>query len=400
MSDTHARLSPSGADGWVNCAQWANDGGSNTYARYGNACHELSARVLRGNTTAHDHLGELIEVVDGEVRETFTVDAEMIEIVDCYTKLVRDLAPNHALLVETAVPIDHITGEEDAEGTADAILLPHDGEEVVVVDLKTGRGVEVDAEGNLQGLHYGSGALRIARMAGHEPKRVRIIISQPRISRAPSEWSVSLKELEAFEQRAREAAQRHGTVPPTPGTKQCRWCAKKASCQALANRVQADVGAQFEDLTASGKVGDEKVAELVAKADIARALSAVELIEDFCAAIRTEAERRLHNGVEVPGFKLVQGKKGNRAWTKAEDVEALLKSFRLKQEQMFDFKLISPAAAEKLLKDQPKRWARVLPLISQSDGKPTVAPASDKRPALNVKPVADHFHDETGADLA
>jgi hypothetical protein len=69
--------------------------------------------------------------------------------------------------------------------------------------------------------------------------------------------------------------------------------------------MQETVGALFEDLTISGSAADAKVEELVREVDIALALSAVDLIEDWCSAIRAEAERRLHQGVPVTGYKLV-----------------------------------------------------------------------------------------------
>jgi hypothetical protein len=68
---------------------------------------------------------------------------------------------------------------------------------------------------------------------------------------------------------------------------------------------------------------------------------------------------------------------------------------------MYDMKLISPTTAEKVLKATPKRWPKVLPLITQGDGKPSVAPLSDARPALEVKPVESEFEAiaETAEDL-
>jgi len=63
---------------------------------------------------------------------------------------------------------------------------------------------------------------------------------------------------------------------------------------------------------------------------------------------------------------------------------------RLKKEEMYDFRLISPAQAEKLLKkENPRRWTKVEALIPRVDGKPTVVPASDSRPTLNVSPAND-----------
>jgi hypothetical protein len=44
-----------------------------------------------------------------------------------------------------------------------------------------------------------------------------------------------------------------------------------------------------------------------------------------------------------------------------------------------------------VLKDQPKRWKKLEPHITQRADQPSVAPVSDKRPALVMTPVADDF---------
>jgi hypothetical protein len=73
---------------------------------------------------------------------------------------------------------------------------------------------------------------------------------------------------------------------------------------------------------------------------------------------------------------------------------------RYKQAEMYSFELISPTKAEKLIKAKsPKRWAKVLPLITQSDGKPHIALESDKRPAYVAPLPADDFEDESLTDL-
>jgi hypothetical protein len=120
-------------------------------------------------------------------------------------------------------------------------------------------------------------------------------------------------------------------------------------------------------------------------------MAAVELVEQWCKAIRARVESQLLGGREVAGFKLVQGKRGSRAWTDANEAEAVMKSMRLKREEMYDMKLISPTSAEKILKANPKRWNRIAPFITQADGKPSVAPVSDKRPALELKPIESEF---------
>ena len=69
----------------------------------------------------------------------------------------------------------------------------------------------------------------------------------------------------------------------------------------------------------------------------------------------------------------------------------MLKSMRLKHDEMYDYKIISPTTAEKVLKDSPKRWNRLLALIKQSEGQPSVQPESDKRPALVITATVDDF---------
>ena len=110
--------------------------------------------------------------------------------------------------------------------------------------------------------------------------------------------------------------------------------------------------------------------------------------------MRGRAHDELEHGRDVPGYKLVAGKRGARQWTDEAQAEQLLKTFRLKQEEMYDFKLISPTSAEKLAKAGvigPRQAPKLQALIVQKDGKPHVAPLSDKREALSVRPVADDF---------
>ena len=120
------------------------------------------------------------------------------------------------------------------------------------------------------------------------------------------------------------------------------------------------------------------------------------MIEGWCKAIRAKAEAELLAGHPVPGYKLVEGRRGSRRWTNDAEVEQTLKSMRMKLEEMYDFSLISPTTAEKLHKAGtigPRQWPKLQGLITQSEGKPSVAPATDKRPALVIQATADEFAD-------
>lgn len=177
-----------------------------------------------------------------------------------------------------------------------------------------------------------------------------------------------------------------------PGEKQCRFCKAKSTCPALLAEVTNAVGgepataedfAQFVPIDTTDGIGDNY---------LSLAMDKVGLVEDWCKAIRAEVERRLLRGDKVPGYKLVEGKQGIRRWVDADKAEAALKALKLKQDEIFERELISPTAAEKLLKKTPEKWDKLQGLISRNPGKPSVAPATDKRPELAVHTAtADEF---------
>jgi hypothetical protein len=121
-------------------------------------------------------------------------------------------------------------------------------------------------------------------------------------------------------------------------------------------------------------------------------MAAVPLVEDWCKAVRARLEAELLAGKPIPGWKLVQGRNGARKWANEGEAEATLKRMKLKVEEMYDLKLITPPMAEKLAKAGtigPKQWPSLQGLIVQKPGPPSVAPETDKRPAWSP---ADDFN--------
>lgn len=415
----HALLSPSSAHRWMACpgsvALCADlPDTSSAPADEGTAAHFLGAYCLIHGMSPDQYIGRTIALMaKGEefeemlptgtpIRARFTVDEDMAKHVATYVDAVRQYA-EHAdeAEIERRLPIGHVTGEEGATGTADVALLV--GDEIQIHDLKFGRGVQVFAERNEQLMLYALGALEEYAPLG-DFQRFRLVIHQPRLGHL-SEWDCTLEELMAFGSAASTAAQSalSGRDDFAPGEKQCRWCKAKATCPSLANHVLTTVADDFVAIDENvGEVvkGATKRVPTLSNPDVAFLLPSLDLIQNWCKAVHGHAFSELQAGNEVPGFKLVAGKQGNRAWTDKTEAEKTLKSMRLKKEEMYIFNVISPTVAEKkLAKAAPKRWKKLQALITRADGKPCLVPESDKRPALVA--VVDEFEtvDETAADL-
>lgn len=411
----HALFSPSSAYTWIACkastaAQLGQPDESSEFADDGTASHELAKWCLDAGTDAPAYIGRIIKVGERE----FDVDDERAEYVQMYVDGVRERIEAYELtgatvevLVEQRLSIEHITGEKGAKGTSDCVLIavwPDGRAEICVIDLKYGRGVEVIAENNFQGMIYAEAA-RNEHADFYDFTNVRIVIHQPRISEKPSEWEITPTALQDWIATVAKPAAEQGQLyvdsvdfAPlvlsdfAPGEKQCKFCKAKAVCPALAKHVEKTIGDDFETLARNAVWGEGSNVEMLDNDDLGTIYVSLDLIDSWMKAVRGRIEYELLNGNVVPGVKLVQGRRGARQWSSTDEAEALLKSMRLKQEQMYNFKLISPTQADKLLaKESPRRWKKVEALITQRDGSPSVAPESDKRPALVIAPPSDDF---------
>lgn len=427
----HARLSPSGADKWMQCpGSLVMEAGipdtSSDFADEGTAAHELAGWCLTEGTPARGYLGRIIEVPNrqGTKISKWEVTEEMADYVQTYVDAIQAKAEHGDLYVETRVDFSRFVGVPESFGTSDAIIVMAKQKELNVDDLKYGRGVKVYAsfidksgpepivKGNRQLMTYALGAYDEMSMVA-DIETIRITIHQPRLQHV-SEYVCTVAELLAFGEELRVAADCVAHATDTvrmeghsdnfyesylnPGEKQCQWCKAKATCPALRNMIANEVFGDFDIIEddVPPPVKDVSVDDDA----IAKCFALLDLINGWTKAIASEMHTRMMAGRQMPGYKLVEGKKGSRAWADESEAEKLLKSFRLKLEEMYSMKVISPTQTEKLLKGKnPKRWNKMLKLITQSDGQPHIAPENDRRPALVIQPITDDFADETADDL-
>lgn len=419
MTEAHSKYSASAFEAAMLCPgkpvmERGLPDSSSEYADEGTAAHTLLDWCLKGNKDAAAFKGRRIAVG----LRTFEVDDDMVAAVQTALGNIRDIVGDGALLSEQRVVYGPYIGvaPEDGWGTADVVAAR--GTELQVHDYKHGRGVEVSAQGNPQMRLYALGALAAFNEVLGPFETVRTVIHQPRLKDAPDEYVETIEQLTAWaEGDASEAVadrRRAEASPPdgigrflSPNEKSCKFCRAKATCPALRNEVTRTVSGMTPDpatpdefdaldttMCVTQPINDDWLAAAMRKAD---------LIEDWIKAVRAEVERRLLAGQVVPGFKIVQGRQGARAWADKDEVEKYLRdTVRLPIEKAYDLSLISPTTAEKLAKAGdigPRQWKTLQKRITRADGNKHVAPESDPRPAIDIRPVVEDF-DQVAEALA
>lgn len=401
---THAKLSASGSHKWAACpasprVEQAEQESTSIWAAEGTVAHFVASETLEGRPLG---LGSTVYITAGGdatlypdasgYAYKFVLDSTMLGHVAEYVQNIKEFAGSDgALFVEQALDISVVTGEEGARGTADAVVLR--GSELQVHDLKYGRNA-VDVTDNKQLMLYAYAAYETYCAFG-EFDQVLIAIHQPRVgSGAPSTQTLTIAELEEHIQGLRTAAEvalyvltneEEGFDPflyATPGG-HCsdNYCKARATCPALVGAVEqaTEEASGFFAAEAGGEDYLSRLGNLAAK---------VPMVQDWCKSVMDKLFTEvLEKKQSVPGFKVVMGREGNRAWKDEKVTSQVLKSLRVPKQVAYEEVLLSPTKLDAKYKEgviSKGAWPKIEECIVRAAGKPTVAPLTDKRPAIEL----------------
>lgn len=381
MTGKHALLSPSAAHRWMNCTaaplleKDVEDKGS-TFAEEGTLAHAYCAKKLK------EFLGLSVDEEKAEIAQLDEQyhSGEMDEYTDTYKTIVlekfnaaRAKTKDAQLLVEVKLDFSHYV--PDAFGTSDAIIIA-DGV-MEVIDFKYGKGVKVSAVENPQMMIYALGAWDLFNFE-YDIRKVRMTIVQPRIDNL-SEFELDAADLInwAVDELQPKANEAYAGGKQKPGN-WCQFCKVKANCKALSSMC---IEAQ------QANPDPRKISKEVMESTILPLLST---FKTWLTGVEEYSLEQALNGVQYQGFKIVEGRSIRKITNPTAVMELLCKEGFAKESYIKPTELRSITDLEKLI--GKKRFGAICAeYINKPQGKPTLVPESDKRPAFNQ--AADDFKD-------
>ena len=362
-SRAHALLSASSASRWLACppsavAAEAYENEGTEFTREGTLAHEVAEVYAKG------------KCITPYANNASEITIEMIECAMGYADYIQEQIKHDDAIVLLEQRVDFSPWVPDGFGTCDCIILQ--GETMTVIDYKYGVGVPVSAEDNPQMKLYALGALNDLGLA-YDVTHIEMHIYQPRINNI-SDCALMVEDLlEWAEQTVKPIAQKavEGKGDYKAG-EWCKFCPHAGRCRQLTEVCTEYV--ETHSLCVAVPV--------LAPHEVAEVLAMEPLVALWLKRVKAQALSTLMDGGEVPGWKVVEGKMGNRKWTDELQVAKKLLDSGYAKTDFTETKLLSPAAMDKAL--GKKNVTELLDgMIDRSPGAPTIVPLNDKRPPLD-----------------
>ena len=366
MPSNHAVLSASSSDRWLHCPPSAR-----LNENYPNVSSDFAAEGTDAHSLCEFRLKLALGLDAEDPIENLTwYNEEMEDCASAYASYVIELVEEAkrsgstpTVLIEQRVDFSRWVNE--GFGTADCIVIANGT--LNIVDYKHGKGVEVSAEENPQMKLYALGALEIIDYI-YDIDEIQMTIFQPRKSNV-SIYRISKDALLAWADGTltEQAKLAYEGLGDFSCGEWCRFCKAKAECRERANANLELARYEFQDPA------------LLMDAEVADILGKVDALIAWASDIKEYALQQAVSGKEWTGWKLVEGR-SNRKYTNEAIVASTVEGAGF---DPYERKVLGVTAMQKLL--GKTRFEELLSnYIEKPQGKPTLVPESDKRPAMNT----------------
>lgn len=373
----HAILSASSSHRWLNCNPSARleqefEDRTSEAAEEGTAAHALAEHKLRKALKMRS------------VRPVSKYDSDEMEAhTDGYVEFILEVleeakqqCKDPMVLIEQR--LDFSCYVPDGFGTGDCLIVAD--HTLHIIDFKYGQGILVEAEDNPQMMLYALGALRIFDPL-YDIDTVSMTIYQPRRENV-STCAMSVDALmfwvkNTLQPSAERAYKGEGEYIPGPW---CTFCKASVKCRA---RAEEKLQLAKYEFAAPPLLTDTEIEDILSRLD-----DLTKWANEIAAYAQNAA---INHGKHWSGFKLVESRT-NRKY--ADEAAVIAAANAAGYHDIYKKSLIPITEMEKLM--GKKTFSAVLGgLVVKPQGKPTLVPASDKRPAIIVTGAKDDFTEIT-----
>lgn len=376
----HAVLSASGAHKWLVCTPSARleekyPNRTSEYMAEGTLAHAIAEFKVRSYFLEPIAKSTYTRKINKFRKEQY-FNAEMLNTTDTYLEFIKGIAMStqHKPFIAVEMQVDYSEWVPEGFGTADCILIS--GDTLHVIDYKHGKGVKVEAEENPQMKLYALGAYNKYKLF-YAIQNVEMHIIQPRIDNISS-YKLALKDLLAWaENTVKPQAQKAWAgVGEFVQGEHCRFC-KVKNCEF---RAKQNMKVVEEIQKISGALAPSEIGEILTKTDG---------IEQWIKDLKGYALEQILEGVNIPGWKAVEGK-SNRKIVDVDKAFEILEANGYDQAILYEKKPLSLTALEKVVGKKQLTDA-IGDYIEKPKGAPTLAKEADKRANYKKSSAIEDF---------
>ena len=371
--NSHAILSASSSHRWMNCTPSAR-----LEQKFADRETEAAAEGTAAHALCEHKLRRALKMRSKKPVSQYDCD-EMDAHTDGYVEFVLEQLAQAKLecadpLVLIEQRLDFSCWVPDGFGTGDCLIVAN--HLLHIIDFKYGQGVLVEAEENSQMLLYALGALRLFDSL-YDITEVAMTIYQPRRENV-STWTISVEALIDWAEntlKPRAELAYNGEREYTPGS-WCQFCKAAIKCRA---RAEEQLRLARFEFAPPPLLSDDEIEDI---------LSQLDDLTKWASEIQGYAQDvAINHGKVWQGFKLVT----TRTNRKYKDEEAVAKAAKeAGYSDIFRKSLITLTEMERLM--GKKEFNRILgSLVEKPQGRPTLVPNSDKRPAITNISAGEEF---------
>ncbi|MBY9078275.1 DUF2800 domain-containing protein [Paenibacillus sp. HN-1] len=376
----HALLSASGAHRWLHCPP---------SARLEATLPDTESEAAKRGTLAHEIAElKLQKAFFGLATRKYNTELKKKQKHDLYEPIIEEHTNAYLDYIQSIVHAfptpPHIAVERKLDlteyvpegfGTSDCIIIG--AGRLHIIDYKNGSGVPVPAEENPQMMIYALGAYKAFSM-WFPITEVHVAIVQPKVWDTPSEWSLPVADLLAWGESIKPIAQQayNGEGDFLMGD-HCKFCRANGRCSA-----------QIASIFENAKTPPPQPPPLSSWEDFGEAIKAAGPIATWLEKAKKLALAEALRGGTVPGWKAVEGR-GKRDYVDLDKAFSHLKANGIDESVLYNREPLTPPQLEDALTRKVyKELLEDTGHVEKRTGAPTLAPDSDKRPAITnqVKP--------------